>query len=95
MMSKPPKPAGGRPRRRCRRPAGRTSSRRAERRTEPSPRAADHLIRDIDDRLGALFGYCELAKIKNESGDALASRMDAAIETLLELSDLIGRLRSA
>jgi hypothetical protein len=81
-MSKLADPEGVNLRRRRRAPVGGTSS-----------RATDRLLRDIDDRLGALLGYCELARLKRESGDALAGRMDAAIETVLELSELIGRLR--
>lgn len=51
------------------------------------------LVHDIDNGLGAIRGYCELAKIKHENGDALDRRMDAAIDTVQELSTLIHRLR--
>ena len=58
------------------------------------PKTTDGLIRQIDNRLCAIRGYCELAKLKGESGDALARRMDAAVDTLVELSDMIQELRS-
>ncbi len=63
-------------------------------RTVSIPKTTDGLIRQIDNRLSAIRGYCELAKMKGENGDALASRMDAAVETLIELSDMIQELRS-
>ena len=65
------------------------------RRHDPATRSSGELrrlIRDIEDRLGAIRGYCELAKIKHESGEDLDRRMDDAIETVQEVSLLIHRL---
>lgn len=72
------------------------------RRAEPAPRRrargstgdrrAAEVARAIHDSLGAVRGYCELAKMKGESGDDLARRMDAAIATVSEASALIQQL---
>ena len=50
------------------------------------------LTRAIDDRLNAVRGYCELALMKSENGENLAHRMDAAIDAVDELSQLIHAL---
>ena len=55
-------------------------------------RLAGGIAHDINNYLGALRGYCEVAKLKNERGKALADRMDAAIETATEASVLIRKL---
>lgn len=53
------------------------------------PAASGDLARAAEDLLNAIRGYCELATIKGENGDALARRMTAAIATVDELSLLI------
>lgn len=55
-------------------------------------RSCGDLAQEAKNRLGAIQGYCELAKMKGENGRALESRMDAAIEAVGEVSALIHRL---
>lgn len=75
----------------------RAGSRRAGSTGPPLP--ADRLPKDLVEEavnlLGAIRGYCELAKLKGENGDALESRMDASIETVDEVSALLRRLPAA
>lgn len=67
------------------------------RRTQPSltPRALHDLVEESLNLLGAVRGYCELAKVKGESGCALASRMDSSIATVDETTALLRRLLAA
>jgi len=62
------------------------------RRTEAVGRLAGGVAHAINNYLGAIRGYCEIAKLQNESGEALATRMDAAMDTATEASVLIRQL---
>lgn len=55
-------------------------------------RPVDELARDITDDIAVIRGYCEMAKLKNESGEDLARRMDDAIAASGHLSSLIREL---
>ena len=55
-------------------------------------RLAGGLAHDINNYLGAIRGYCEVARMKGESGPALKRRMDDAITTTDAVSDLIRQL---
>ena len=55
-------------------------------------RLAGGIAHDINNYLGAIRGYCEVAKMKGESGAALERRMDEAIETTQNVSSLIKQL---
>ena len=50
------------------------------------------IAQEIANDLGTIRGCCEIAKLKGESGEALARRMDAAIETTGQLSHRIKQL---
>ena len=52
---------------------------------------AEHL----NHHLGVIRGCCEVAKMKDEHGEALSRRMDAAIETVAETSALLQQLLAA
>jgi hypothetical protein len=60
----------------------------------PSREVTD-IAEEVANRLGAIWGYCELAKMKGESGEALDRRMNAAIETIAEASALCRQLLAA
>ncbi len=55
-------------------------------------RLAGGIAHDVNNYLGAIRGYCEVAVIKAESGVALERRMSAAIETADKVSALIQQL---
>lgn len=55
-------------------------------------RLAGGIAHDINNYLGAIRGYCEVAKMKGESGEAVDRRMDDAIETTQNISSLIEQL---
>lgn len=78
-------------RRRADAPACEAELRRARRTLDRLAAGAE----DVNHQLGTLRGYCEVAKMKGESGDALARRMDAAIDTVGETSALFQQLLAA
>ena len=55
-------------------------------------RLAGGIAHDVSNYLGAIRGYCEVAVMKNESGEALKSRMEAAIDTCHRISSMIRQL---
>ncbi|MEM7349501.1 MAG: ATP-binding protein [Acidobacteriota bacterium] len=55
-------------------------------------RLAGGLAHDVNNYLGAIRGYCEVAVLKSESGAALETRMGSAIETCEKVSALIRQL---
>ena len=55
-------------------------------------RLAGGIAHDVNNYLGAIRGYCEVAVLKGESGAALAQRMNAAVETADKVSTLIRQL---
>ena len=55
-------------------------------------RLAGGIAHDVNNYLGAIRGYCEVAMLKGESGEALEERMNAAIETSEKVSALIRQL---
>ena len=58
--------------------------------TVPCARSdARDVFEEAINRLAAIRGYCELAKLKGETGRALEKRMDAAIAAVDEVSALL------
>lgn len=55
-------------------------------------RLAGGIAHDVNNYLGAIRGYCEVAMLNGESGAALDRRMGAAIETADKMSALIRQL---
>lgn len=55
-------------------------------------RLAGGLAHDVNNYLGAIRGCCEMAVMKDESGEALATRMGHAIATADKISALIQQL---
>jgi signal transduction histidine kinase len=55
-------------------------------------RLAGGIAHDINNYLGAVRAHCEVAKMKNESGEALDRRMDSAMATITKASALIKQL---
>ena len=55
-------------------------------------RLAGGIAHDVNNYLGAIRGYCEVAVLKNESGEALKQRMTAAVGTADKVSALIRQL---
>ncbi len=55
-------------------------------------RLAGGIAHDINNYLGAIRGFCEVAKMRSESGEALNRRMDEAIETTRGVSALVKQL---
>ena len=55
-------------------------------------RLAGGIAHDVNNYLGAIRGYCEVAVLKGEHGEALERRMGAAIETADKISALIQQL---
>ena len=55
-------------------------------------RLAGGIAHDINNYLGAIRGYCEVAALKNPGNPALARQMDAAMQTATEASNLIRQL---
>ena len=55
-------------------------------------RLAGGIAHDVNNYLGAIRGYCEVAVLKSETGAALAARMAAAVETADKVSALIRQL---
>ncbi len=55
-------------------------------------RLAGGIAHDVNNYLGAMRGYCEVAVLKGESGAALEKRMQAAIDTADKVSTLIQQL---
>ena len=52
----------------------------------------DDGIETVNHQLGVIRGCCEIAMMKDENGEPLRHRMDAAIETVTETSALIEHL---
>ncbi len=55
-------------------------------------RLAGGIAHDINNYLGAIMGFCEVARMNSRGDEALAQRMDAAMETASEASALIRQL---
>jgi len=55
-------------------------------------RLAGGIAHDINNYLGAVRAHCEVAKMKNERGEALKRRMDSAMATTTKASALIKQL---
>lgn len=55
-------------------------------------RLAGGIAHDVNNYLGAIRGYCEVAMLKGESGEPLTQRMTAAVETADKVSALIRQL---
>ncbi len=55
-------------------------------------RLAGGIAHDVNNYLGAIRGYCEVAILKDESGEALRRRMSAAVDTADKVSALIRQL---
>ena len=55
-------------------------------------RLAGGIAHDVNNYLGAIRGYCEVAVLKGETGAALSARMSAAVETADKVSALIRQL---
>ena len=72
--------------------AQREAELREAQKMEAVGRLAGGIAHDINNYLGAIRGYCEVAKMKGESGPALERRMDDAIETTESVSALIRQL---
>lgn len=65
---------------------------RQAQRLETVGRLAGGIAHDINNYLGALKGHCEVAKLKQEHGEALSVRMDKAMEIATKASSLIRQL---
>jgi hypothetical protein len=55
-------------------------------------RLAGGIAHDVNNYLGAIRGYCEVAMMKGESGPSLVRRMTSAVETADKVSALIRQL---
>lgn len=65
---------------------------RQSQKMEAVGRLAGGIAHDVNNYLGAIRGYCEVAVLKGESGEVLARRMGAAIDTADKVSALIRQL---
>lgn len=51
------------------------------------------LLHEINNSLGAVRGYCEIASLKGESGEALDRRLAAAVRTIEKITHLLRKIR--
>lgn len=65
---------------------------RRRRNPEPVSRPVDGIAHELNDYLGAIRGYCEVAKMRNPSDPALARGMDAAMESATKAAALVRQL---
>ena len=70
----------------------RESELRQAQKMEAVGRLAGGIAHDVNNYLGAIRGYCEVAVLKGETGEALNRRMSAAVETADKVSALIRQL---